>query len=227
MVALQIISKVLARKDYSIIENNLLTEDYFVGYEAEYQYIKEHLDKYGTVPDKATFLSKFDLELVDVEETDRYLVDTIREEYLYYKSVPIVQKIAELLKTDANEATQYMWTSLKELQPNYNVGGTDIVSDAELRYQQFLERKAHQEDWFFTTGFEELDDIFHGIQRGEELIAIFARINNGKSWVLEKICTHVWEIGYEVGYISPEMGPANVGYRFDTLHNNFSNRGLM
>ena len=37
MVSLQIISKILATKDLSIIENNLLTEDYFVGYEQEYQ----------------------------------------------------------------------------------------------------------------------------------------------------------------------------------------------
>lgn len=227
MIALQVISKVLATKDYSLIENNLLTQDYFVGYEDEYQYIKDHVDKYGTVPDKATFLSKFDLDLVDVEESDKYLIDTIREEYLYYKSVPIIQKAAELLKEDANAYLEYMVTAMKELQPQYEVGGVDIVSDASLRYEQFVERKNHQEDWFFTCGFEELDDIIHGIQRGEELIVIFARINQGKSWVLEKMCVHVWQLGFDIGYLSPEMGANSIGYRFDTLHNNFSNRGLM
>lgn len=227
MVALQIISKILATKDYSIVENNLLTEEYFVGYEEEFNYIKDHVEKYDIVPDKATFLSKFDLDLVEVEETDRYLVDTIREEYLYYKSIPVIQKAAELLKTDANEAAQYMVNALQELQPQYNVSGVDIVADADLRYQQFLQRKEHQEDWFFTCGFEELDDIIHGIQRGEELIVIFARINMGKSWVLEKMCVHVWQLGFDVGYISPEMGASSIGYRFDTLQNNFSNKGLM
>lgn len=227
MIALQIISKVLATKDYSLIEDNLLTEDYFVGYEAEYNYIKEHQEKYGTVPDKATFLSKFDLDLVDVEETDKYLIDTIREEYTYYKSVPVLQKAAELLKTDANEATRYMLNALQEIQPQYNVGGTDIIADANARYEQFVERKAHQNDWFFTCGFEELDDVIHGLQRGEELVVIVARINQGKSWILEKIAVHVWQLGYQIGYISPEMGANSVGYRFDTLHNNFSNSGLM
>ena len=227
MVALQIISKVLASKDYSIIENNLLTKDYFVGYEDEYEFIKEHIDKYGIVPDKATFLSKFDLDLVDVEETDKYLVDTIREEYMYYQSVPVIQKAAELLKTDANEAARYMIQSFQELQPNYNLSGTDIIADADLRYQQFLERKEHSADWFFTTGFEELDDIIHGFQRGEEFVVIQARINQGKSWVLEKMSVHIWQLGFEVGYISPEMGANSIGYRFDTLHKNFSNKGLM
>lgn len=228
MVALQIINKVLSTKDIGIIENNLLTKDYFVGYESEYDFLVDHVKTYGSVPDKETFLSKFpDVDLVEVTESDRYLVDTIREEYLYYKSVPVVQKVAELLKTDANAAAEYMLHAIKDLQPNYQLGGTDIVADANERFEQFLARKDHQDEWFFTTGFEELDEQVHGIQRGEELFVIFARTNQGKSWVLEKICTHVWQIGFNVGYISPEMGASSVGYRFDTLHKNFSNRGLM
>ena len=59
------------------------------------------------------------------------------------------------------------------------------------------------------------------------MFVIFARTNQGKSWVLEKICTHIWQLGFNVGYISPEMGPSSIGYRFDTLYNNFNNSGLM
>ena len=180
------------------------------------------------MPDTATFLSKFpDIELVEVTESDKYLVDTIREEYLYYKSVPVVQKIAELLKTDANAAAEYMVQAMKDLEPSYRLGGTDIIADANERYEQFIERKEHQEEWFFTSGFEELDELIHGIQREEEFFVIFARTNQGKSWVLEKMCTHVWQIGFNVGYISPEMGANSIGYRFDTLYKNFSNKGLM
>lgn len=228
MVSLQILSKVLASKDLSIIENNLLTVDYFVGYEEEYNFIINHKKQYGVIPDEVTFLSNFPkIQLVDVEESDKYLVDKIREEYLYYKSVPVVQKVADLLKTDANVAAEYMLNAIKDLQPNYELGGVDIVSKADDRYNQFLERKQHQDEWFFTCGFEELDDIIHGIQRGEEFIIIVARINQGKSWVLEKMCTHVWQLGFNVGYISPEMGAVSIGYRFDTLQNNFSNKSLM
>ena len=228
MVSLQIISKILATKDISILDDNMLTKDYFVGYENEYDFLTNHYKEYGTVPDKATFLSKFpDIELVEVGESNNYLVDTIREEYLYYKSVPIVQKIAELLKSDANVAAEYMLQAIKELEPNYRLSGTDIIADAKDRYDQFVERKENQENWFFTSGFEELDDLIHGIQREEEYFVIFARTNQGKSWVLEKMCTHIWQIGFNVGYISPEMGASSIGYRFDTLYKNFSNKGLM
>lgn len=228
MVALQILSKILATGNNSIIEDNLLSEDYFVGYEGEYNFIQEHIKQYGNVPDKATFLHSFpDIELVEVTESDKYLVDTAREEYLYYKSIPVIQKAAELLKSDSNAAAEFMLNAMKELQPSYGLGGIDIISEAKTRFDQFIERRDKQEDWFFTCGFPELDDLIHGIQRGEEFFVIVARTNQGKSWVLEKMCTHVWQIGFNVGYVSPEMGPSSIGYRFDTLHSHYSNSGLM
>lgn len=228
MIALQIISKILTTQDLSIIQDNLLTKDYFPEYGEEYEFIMDHYKKYGNVPDKATFLSQFsDLELVEVTESDEYLVDGIREQYLFEKSVPIMKKVSELLQTNANAAAEYMLQAIKTLQPNYGVGGIDIVHAAKERYNQFVSRKEKQDDWFFTTGFSELDDLIHGIQRQEEFIVIVARTNEGKSWVLEKMCTHVWELGFSPGYISPEMGASSIGYRFDTLHKNFSNRGLI
>lgn len=228
MIALQIISKILNTHDDSILENNLLTIDYFKGYEEQYTYIQDHKKQYGNIPDKATFLSRFpDIELVEVTESDKYLIDGIREEHLFHQAVPIMTHMAELLNTDANAAAEYMFRAIKDLRPSYKLGGVDIISQAKDRYKQFIERQENQDEWFFTTGFEELDALIHGIQREEELFIIFARTGEGKSWVLEKICTHIWEIGFNVGYISPEMKPNSVGYRFDTLYNNFSNKALM
>ena len=228
MVTLQILSKVLQTADNSIITDNLLSEEYFVGYENEYNFIQDHIKQYGNVPDKATFLAKFpQLELVEVTESDRYLVDTVREEYLYYKSVPVIQEAANLLKSDSNAAAEYLLNAMKTLQPNYSLGGIDIVADACDRFYQFVEKKDKQKEWFFTCGFQELDDLIHGIQRKDELFVIFARTNQGKSWILEKMCVHVWQTGFNVGYISPEMSASSIGYRFDTLFNHYSNSGLM
>lgn len=228
MVAIQIISKILTTSDNSIIDDNLLDVSYFVGYEDEFNFIENHIKQYGNVPDKATFLSKFpDFELVEVAETDRYLIDTIREESLYHRSAGVLQKFAEMLQTDSNAANEYLNSQMGFLQPTYTVKATDIIAEANTRYDEYIERKQHQDEWFFTTGFPELDDIIQGIQRTEELVVLFARTNQGKSWVLEKICTHIWQIGYNVGYISPEMTASSIGYRFDTLVKSFSNKGLM
>lgn len=228
VAALQILSKVLLTKDISIIENNLLTEDYFVEYIDEYNYIMDHYKKYGNVPDKATFLSHFpDIEIVEVTESDDYLIDTICEEWTFNKSVPILKQAAKMLKTDANEAVRYMLQTVKDLQPRRSITGIDIIAQSKKRYDDYVERRDHKDAWTYTTGFPELDNIIHGIERQEELIVLFARINNGKSFVAEKICTHVWQLGANVGYISPEMSANSIGYRFDTLYKGFSNKGLM
>ena len=228
MITLQCISKIILGQDDTFIENNNIPDEAFVGYEEEIDFIHKHKAEYGNIPDKLTFLEHFpEFELVEVQESDQYLIDKLKEEYLFYKSTPVVQKIAKLLESDANAAVEYMLHATKELQPDYQLKGIDIVHDADGRYEEFLKRKEHQDEWFFTTGFPELDDIVHGIQRTEELVVIFARINQGKSWVLEKMCTHIWQLGFNVGYVSPEMSATSIGYRFDTLYKNFSNRALM
>ena len=228
MITLQCISKIVLGQDDTFIENNNIPDEAFVGYEEEIAFIHKHKAEYGNIPDKFTFLEHFpEFELVEVQESDQYLIDKLKEEYLFYKSTPVVQKIAKLLESDANAAVEYMLHATKELQPDYQLKGVDIVHDADGRYEEFLKRKEHQDEWFFTTGFPELDDIVHGIQRTEELVVIFARINQGKSWVLEKMCTHIWQLGFNVGYVSPEMSATSIGYRFDTLYKNFSNRALM
>lgn len=227
MIALQIINKIIETKDFSIITDNSLDVSYFTGYEEEFTFIKEHYERYGNVPDKATFIAKFpDLDFVEVRESNEYLVDTLREEDLYRRSVPVVQKMAELLKGNANEAVEYLLKEIPNLQPQYNLSGVDIIHNNE-RLKTFVERSDNPEGFYFTTGLEELDGITHGIQRGDELMVLFARTNQGKSWMLAKICTHIWQIGFNVGYISPEMSPTNIGYRFDTLYQNFSNSDLM
>lgn len=228
MVQVQILSKVLETKDISLLEDNLLTSEYFTEYKDEMEFIQSHYEKYDNVPDKATFLNKFPtFEFVEVTESDEYLVDTIREEFLYYRYVPVVNKVAEILKDNANAAAEYMMHAMKDLEPNYSVSGVDIIADAQNRYNEYLERKNHQDNWYLTTGFKELDDIMHGLQCGEEFVVIVARTNQGKSWILEKMCTHIWQLGFNVGYISPEMGATSIGYRFDTLLKHFSNKDLV
>lgn len=109
MVQLQILNKVLADNDYSIIEKNALDESYFDAYPCEYTFIKDHYDKYRNVPDAVTFLDKFpNFDVIEVNESTKYLVDKIREEHLYQVSEPILQKAAELYSTDSTQAVEYL-----------------------------------------------------------------------------------------------------------------------
>lgn len=228
MIALQVINKILDSTNIDFIERNGLSIEHFSGYEEEVSFIIEHFRLYNRVPDKTTFCSEFpEFDLIEVKESDRYLLDTLTEEYLYYKTVPVVQKTAELLKTDAKSAIEYLSAQTQELGLKTRLGGTDIISRANERLEVFKNKKDSEKSVYITTGFQEIDDILHGWAKGEEYVVIVARTGQGKSWIITKTLAHAWQLGYRVGCISPEMGPDKLGYRFDTLVNNFSNTSLV
>lgn len=235
LVSVQILSKVIESQDFSLIEDNTLTDEYFPGYENEFNFIVEHYAKYGNVPDKLTFLSHFSdaqgnptIELVEVSESDEYLIEKARELRLYTKLVPSIQKAASLLKDDSNAAVEYLMSQLttEELQPSYEFHDEEIVSSVHDRVQLSRDVQNHADEWFIPTGFDEIDADTNGLQRGDEFGVIFARTNMGKSWVLEAIATHSVEIGLTVGYFSPEMATTSIGYRFDTLHGHMPNKEI-
>ena len=229
MIQLQVINKILEDKDFSIIESNLIDKSYFTDYEDEFNYLKEHYDKYGNVPDKETFLSRFDdFSIINVNETNEYLLNKLREDKLYNNFLPTLQNVSDLVENgDTIKAIDTLRSSLSSLPTSTKLGGTSIIKNAEDRYKNYLDRINNQDKYYFKSGFDELDTITHGLQRGEELVILFARVNNGKSFVAEKMAVAVWEQGYNVGFISPEMTAGSVGYRFDTLYQHFSNKNLM
>lgn len=227
MVTLQILNKALLTGSPKLILENNLTEEHFIGYENEFNFLLEHWQKYAKLPDKETFIAAFpEFSLIDVAENDKYLIETLQEEYLYYKSVGVVQNVAKLLKTSSTDAIDYLRSQLPSLKIEAG-NGIDIVRQAEQRLELHKKKLNSPTPWYIPTGFEELDTMLNGWAKGEELAVIFARTGQGKSWVLVKTITHAWQVGYRVGYISPEMSSDKIGYRFDTITQHFSNQNLV
>ena len=211
----------------ALLNLNGITEEYFQIYKEEYNYIQDHFKEYGNVPDRETFINKFpDFEIIQVLETDKYLVETLNEEHLYSITVPIINEVAELIKTDSYSAAQYLQSKLPDLLGKSPITGSDIISQAKERYEEWVQLKENRNDFLIPSGFKELDEVIGGFHTGEELVVLFARTGNGKSWVLIKMLEHAWKMNKRVGLIEPEMSPNKTGYRFDTLHANVSNSAL-
>lgn len=228
MVVLQALNKIIKTSNFDLVLENNLSKEMFLNYEEEFEYIDNFYKQYGKVPDKETFLSQFpDFNLIEVTESDKYLIDKINEEYLYFKTVPVVQEVAEKLKSNSDEAVEYLLQEIPKLTSLQKTEGIDIIKNADQRYNEYQEKLKGKDEQYITTGFEELDTIFKGFNRGEELVVLFARIGQGKSWILNKMLAHSWQLGYNVGLISPEMSATKIGYRFDTLVNHFSNKNLV
>ena len=76
---LQVINYLLTSKDSSLIALNNLTEEYFKDYKNEFNFIKNHLETYGKIPDLETFFSTFKIDRIVVNESPEYLIKALKE----------------------------------------------------------------------------------------------------------------------------------------------------
>ena len=231
MIELQVISKILDTKDFSFIANSdeEISPEYFGSYAKEFEFIQNHYKQYGTVPDIETFLSKFtDIELVEVHEDNDYLLEELNHEHLYNKLLPVYKKGFELFEEGKLlESCELLLSDIpKAKEIAVKPQDVGVVENIDERIHDYEFVNQNQSANFIPTGFDEIDKDIVGWQRGEELVVLYARTNQGKSWVLEAFCTNAAEQGYKVGYFSPEMSKKDIGYRFDTLHGNLSNTAM-
>lgn len=209
-----------------------LTDEMFLTCKDEIQFIQKHFVNYKQMPDKIIFLQKFkDFEMLEVSESIDYLAERIKEQFLYTKMVPILEKAGSLLREDSIKTVDFIKRELDNLQKenpvSRNKDGTDIISEAKDRLTSYLKRCELKGLMGIPTGIPQLDDLTNGWLWGEELVVVTGRTNVGKSWIAEYFGTMAWEAGYKILQYSGEMSVEMVGFRFDTLHKHFSNMGLL
>lgn len=231
MIQLQAINNILDTKNIEkyLIED--ITEDYFGAYKDEFNFIYRHYRAYNTVPDWETFMGKFpDFDVVQVLEPINYIIYNLKENYLFEKGFKVFQDSANILEQDAIKGLENVVKESEHLlKANKIKYGTDIQDMADI-FEQDIERKRtlnNEGIIGISSGFEELDEITHGWLPGNELVSIVGRINQGKSWILQKFLAEANKQGKRVLMYSGEMSAKEVMYRHLTLKHNISNTQLI
>ena len=228
MIQLQFLNYLLETRDSSVLSLNNITEEFFSSYTNEYRFIKEHLDKYGVIPDQVTFLDMFpNFDIVKVTDSQEYLINKLHDDRNVRKLTNIFNRVKKLVaEKKVNEAVQLYLSSTESLTASQNVSSVDILQDTS-RYEAYVERCENFDKYTVSTGFKELDELIGGgWDRQEELATIVARSNMGKSWLLFKSAVASVEQGLRVGIYSGEMSEKKVGYRVDTLISHISNMSI-
>lgn len=228
---LQVLNKILQTKDFSLVELNNLTEDFFFNYKAEFNYIKNHYEKYQTVPDKLTFIDVFpDWDIVEVNEPDNYLIEELYKDYNSSFIATRFNKIKKLIEENkTDDAVDYLINSVDNLHQGSAIQSHDLLTDTS-RYDRYLERVTNHDKYYIKTGFPELDNIIGGLDRENENMVIVARTGVGKTWTLLIMAAAAVQQGLRVGIYSGEMSVDKIGYRIDTIiggiNNNIITRGI-
>ncbi|MGN1153242.1 MAG: DnaB-like helicase C-terminal domain-containing protein [Candidatus Gastranaerophilaceae bacterium] len=227
MIQLQFLNKLLDTQDPSLILVNNLDESFFSDYKSEYRYIKEHLDKYNTIPDRISFLDKFpEFDIIQVNEGVNYLVDELFLDKQKRYLADVFNKVRDLLNSGKTEEAISLYTSAADVAIKAkHMQCTDLITDTS-RYDAYVERCTDFTKYYVKTGFKELDDVIGGWDREEELATLVARPGVGKTWCMLRSAVASLEQGLNVGVYSGEMSARKVGYRFDTLVSHISNYGI-
>ena len=225
-IEVQVISKLLTCEDDTVIDT-LLSYDhtYFSGYLREFEYIRNHKQKYGSVPGAFDFQAQFpDFVIVDVPEPIEYLQERLREYKQYLMLVETFNKIKDLGEGDVVDAWKYLGLQCDRAAGLHSDESMNVVQDSEKRariVQEYSQQKR------IPTGFAEIDKIMYGgLSTIEELLVIIARSNAGKSWTCTKMMESAQKNGFPVAYYSPEMQAAYLATRFDTWRGHFENSQL-
>lgn len=163
MIQLQVLNRVLANKDPSLIVLNNLDASYFSDYTQEFNFIKNHLDTYGNICDLTTFLNVFpDFEVIKVEETDSFLIKELFEDKNRRYIAENYNKIRSLLLNDkSDEAINLIKNAADDLSKAVSLNPVDVLKDTS-RYDAYIERTQDFSKYYISTGFKELDDIIGG-----------------------------------------------------------------
>ena len=224
------ISKILDLRDTSMLSEQGLHPEMFLNTQAELNFILAHENKYKCVPDHATFIAEFpDFELYSSNEDIGFISEKIKDNFLYPKLYKVIQDSANSLTTSSIDTLKHIEDAITDIKSHVNINtkrGTDIVSTAKDRYLEVEARSKVDGLLGITTGIQLLDDITYGWLPNDYAI-LFARTNQGKSWLSIFFGVKAWESGKKVVYYSGEMDKFTVGMRFDNLYKHFKNAELM
>ena len=225
-IELQVISKILLCLDEELIEKLLqFDRSYYSIFQSQYEFIQDHYDKYGNVPDMFTFQAQFpDITVVQVSESFDYLKSEMIKNKKHIMLLDMFNKIKDLGSDDVDDAWKYIENQCEKVDEISEGKPIDIVHDVKIRANQIIEFNKKSR---IPTGFSEIDKVMYGgFSTVEELVLVFARTNSGKSWVCTKMMESAQKNGFPVLYYSPEMQSSFLGTRFDTWRKHFKNSEL-
>lgn len=226
-IELQVISKIMSENTSKEDLDTLLGFDssYYSVFKDHIEFILDHYEKYGNVPDPFTFLSTFsDIELLDVKESIDYLCSEIKRNKKHLLLIDTFNTLKDLGEADVEDAWQYLSMQCEKVDELEDSVPMDIVHQGKERAERVKEFNAHSR---IPTGFPEIDKaMYGGFSVVEELCVLVARTNTGKSWVAVRMMESAQQNGYNVLYYSPEMQSAFIGTRFDTWRTHIQNSQL-
>lgn len=197
----------------------LTSPDVFQEKRGMLEYMLEHRQAYGKLPDLTTFEQHFsDTVLPKGSEPIRFYADKIYSSYVYSKMADLNEKLVEKLKQGAPvEALHMLSSELNTLSQSTAVStDVDLAQSIQQRLDRYEKRRGLGAVTGIPCGWPRLDAETTG-WHDSEVTYIVGRMGSFKTWMLLAWAIHAWQQGYSVLFFSREMGEAQISRRIDTF----------
>lgn len=165
-----------------------------------------------------------DFDYLELTEDVEWYADELEADYLASRLQTITKTTEELRELDPKKAILELEREIITLRP-YVIktisSGVDLYTHQTERAKILSSRRVIEGLSGITTGFEEIDELTSGTQRGE-IELLVARPGNGKSLLLLWGAHMATLQGKRVSFISPEMTAFEMGLRLDSMQHHLS-----
>lgn len=188
-----------------------------------FAHVRDHVAKYGKVPDPATIARDTGVavpDLADAPEPIRYYLDKVRARALDRLTTQQVKAaVLALDRVDVPGAVDAARTLLAEVSRQSLAGERvyDWTRGTDERWAQYQRMKAVPGG---VTGvpipWPILNAVTQGINPGDLWILV-GRMGTGKSWLALKMAVHAWLAGARPLFVTMEMPRDKIERRLDAI----------
>jgi len=214
-----------------LLENNFtelksFKENDFKGkYKKVYSYILSHKKKYKKLPLWETITSEFDLNTSDVilDEPLDFYCDKLRKSNLIFDMQESLSKHTKELNKDPEQVLYELKKSLKliaETRVRSKRGKIVKWNDPQQikeRLNAYIDKHNHRGQLSgIPTPWDSINEQTNGIEPGKFWVFV-AKLKTGKTWIITVLARYIWEQGYSVLLVTPEVSVDALCGRADTV----------
>lgn len=203
-------------ENYVRVQNIYNPENFSSSLQPAAQFIKEHTDKYGTLPDKKQIEATTGVKLVNLpEELNEGHYEWFLDEFEgFTKRMELERAVVQssyLLEKGDFEPIEKLVKDAVQISLQKDMG-TDYFDDPRKRLSAIKDKNGQ-----LSTGWPSLDKkLYGGFNRGE--LQIFAGgSGSGKSLFMQNLSVNWVEMGLNGAYITLELSEELSAWRIDSM----------
>lgn len=186
-----------------------------------FEFIDNHVTKYGKVPSQITIEGIAGLEdaIVEAPEPPHYYCDEVEKRYLHNSLKATVQEVSGILQDAMPEAAMdvLMRYTAQIYQKRRRRSLFDFRQAKDLILDAYLKQKTMANEVSMPYGWQTLDDMSGGMREGD-FVTFVGRPMAGKTFKLLYTAHNAWTTGRVPLFVSMEMMVLIITQRIASMH---------